>query len=52
MKLKICGRFEVPEFSGLGFSHMISLGDSNDFFDDLRLTDIIEEEAKTPFRFL
>ena len=44
MKLKICGRFEVPEFTGQGFSHMISIGDSNDYFDGLRLPEVEEKK--------
>ena len=42
MMLKICGRYEVPEFASQGFTHMISIGDSNDYFDGLRLPAIEE----------
>ena len=43
MRLKICGRFEVPEFAGQGFTHMVSIGDSNGYFDGLRLPEIDED---------
>jgi predicted protein tyrosine phosphatase len=43
MKLKICGRFEVPDFANQGYTHMISIGDSNDYFDGLRLPEIVED---------
>jgi len=42
-RLKICGRFETPQFIGCGFSHMISIGDHDDIFDGLRLPEIAEE---------
>ena len=44
MKLKVCGRFEVPDFAGQGYTHMISIGDSNDYFDGLRLPDIAGDD--------
>ncbi|MFT4546354.1 MAG: putative protein tyrosine phosphatase [Verrucomicrobiales bacterium] len=40
--LKSCGRHEVSEFAGRGFTHMISIGDHDDFFDGLRLPEIQE----------
>ncbi len=41
--LKICGRHELDQFESMGFSHMISIGDSDDYFDDLRLPGIKDE---------
>jgi predicted protein tyrosine phosphatase len=38
--LKICGRLEVSHFEGKGFNFMISIGDSDDDFDGLRLPGI------------
>jgi predicted protein tyrosine phosphatase len=42
-KLKICGRHELDQFESAGFSHMISIGDSDDYFDDLRLPGITDK---------
>lgn len=41
--LKICGRHELSQFEESGFSHMISIGDSNDYFDSLRLPGITDD---------
>ena len=38
--LRICGRGETHHFIGRGFSHMISIGDCDDSFDGLRLSEI------------
>ena len=40
MKLKICGAHEIAQFRGMGFTHMISIGDWDDSFDGLRLPEI------------
>ena len=38
--LKICGRHELSEFEESGFQSMISIGDPEDDFDDLRFPGI------------
>ena len=42
-RLRVCGRFETPQFVDCGYSHMISIGDHDDFFDGLRLPEIPPE---------
>ena len=39
-RLKVCGRFETPQFAERGYTHMVSIGDSDDFFEGLRLPEI------------
>jgi len=41
--LKICGRRELYQFVNKGFTHMISIVDSDEHYDDLRLPGITEE---------
>ena len=35
--LKICGRLETGQFIDEGFSHIVSIGDHDDLFDDIQL---------------
>ena len=42
-RLKICGRDQIPRFANRGFTHMISIGESDGVLDGLRLPEIAEE---------